>query len=302
MKTKMVIMRIFQVGGVLGALSCAAATPDAGAETVTVHLMSGRSFTAEIDARTDDARLWLRFDGASTTLYRPIAWDRVVRGNVAGRDMSAAEIRAGAKAWRSTKPTRKTPSAKSRPVTDAPITNALVTNDSHARWAARALDSLPAVASIEAEAALANWDADVEMDGLVLRVTARDREGNVVALSGIVEAKLHAVRTVRATNVPGRNGRRIDLAGRWTRAYQQVRSHDDAVVLRLPFQTVHPEFQLDVRAYGLLQVQLTVPGQGVFHTTVRDVRIRPFSQVRDEIQHATGQRFLPSEPTQQHRR
>jgi len=143
---------------------------------------------------------------------------------------------------------------------------------------------------------VANWDADVEVDGIVLRLSVHDARGNPMPVDGVVDAQLHAERFVRASDVPGRNGRRRQLLGHWRRTVHAEHA-DGEIVLRLPFEAVHPEFQHDVASFGLLHVQFTAPGHGVFHTTVRDVRIRPFSLMRDEIQHATHKRFLPGERT-----
>jgi len=67
---------------------------------------------------------------------------------------------------------------------------------------------------------------------------------------------------------------------------------------RLPFQGVHPEFQLAVAPHGAVHARLSVPGQGTFEATASTVRIRPYSAVRDQWQQATGYRFFPQETTQ----
>ena len=302
MKTKNAMIRTFRVGLVLVAMPWAATALSEAAETVTVTLKSGRTLTAHVDARSDEARLWLRFDAPSTALYRPIAWDRVIRATIAGRELSSEDMRRSIDTWKSTRPSPITPPAKSA-ASPAKTSDVIAhdQDDSHAQRAAQALSSRPSVVAIEVDAAVANWDADVEVDGIVLRLTARDAHGNQVQVAGVVDAKLHAERFVRASDVPGRNGRTVQLLGHWRRSIQADHEHAGSmggdIVLRLPFEAVHPEFQLDVAAFGLLQVQLTAPGQGVFHATVRDVRIRPFSMVRDDIQHATQRRFLPGERT-----
>ena len=45
-----------------------------------------------------------------------------------------------------------------------------------------------------------------------------------------------------------------------------------------------------------------MPGQGVFAATESTVRIRPYSAVRDALERATGNRFLPQEKTGDGRR
>jgi len=60
---------------------------------VRVELVSGRVFTAQLDAWTDARLLWLRWQRGSVVLRRPIRWDRVVRAQVAGDELSGEEFR-----------------------------------------------------------------------------------------------------------------------------------------------------------------------------------------------------------------
>ncbi|HUT11331.1 MAG TPA: hypothetical protein VMY42_12600 [Thermoguttaceae bacterium] len=60
---------------------------------IRVELVSGRVFTAQLDAWTDAQLLWLRWERGSVVLRRPIRWDRVVRANVAGEELSGEEFR-----------------------------------------------------------------------------------------------------------------------------------------------------------------------------------------------------------------
>jgi hypothetical protein len=69
--------------------------PSASASDViiTVHLLSGRSFTAALDARTDVSQLWLRFGHSGTTILRPIEWNHVVSANLDGHTVSGDHFR-----------------------------------------------------------------------------------------------------------------------------------------------------------------------------------------------------------------
>jgi hypothetical protein len=67
--------------------------------------------------------------------------------------------------------------------------------------------------------------------------------------------------------------------------------------VRLPFQAIDPQFTADVDSVGLVTMRLAVPGQGVFASSVEDVRIRPLSNMRTRIWNSTGSRFLPFEQT-----
>ena len=46
-------------------------------ENITVHLASGRTLTAQIDARTDASQLWLRWDSPNAQVLRPVRWQCV---------------------------------------------------------------------------------------------------------------------------------------------------------------------------------------------------------------------------------
>ncbi|MCA9176235.1 MAG: hypothetical protein KDB14_17230 [Planctomycetales bacterium] len=67
---------------------------DVKAESLTVHLQSGRVFTAPVDQKTDDQHLWLRFEGRSVHLLRPIAWHAIVEASYAGQPISLAQLKA----------------------------------------------------------------------------------------------------------------------------------------------------------------------------------------------------------------
>jgi len=61
-------------------------------EPITVDLLSGRTFTALIDPKTDAEQLWLRWERGTAVLQRPIHWDRVVRAKVAGEEVTGKEL------------------------------------------------------------------------------------------------------------------------------------------------------------------------------------------------------------------
>jgi hypothetical protein len=87
--------------------------------------------------------------------------------------------------------------------------------------------------------------------------------------------------------------------GRWT---ERVRGGDFGPAgarYRLSFDAVafHPELNSKTGPYAAVCAQLSVPGQGVFAATQSEVRIRPYSAVRDALESATGKRFFPQEKT-----
>ncbi len=153
------------------------------------------------------------------------------------------------------------------------------------------------VRSVAVDARVANWDADVEVDGLVVDVYPMDGDGGMVPVRGTLVVTLIGWR--ESTVLAKRGSRQI---GRWSKPLWPSEFRLGGYRCRLPFRTVHPEFDLEWAAYGLLHARLGVPGQGVFETTESTVRIRPYSAVRDELELETGRRFLPLERTGRGRR
>lgn len=275
-----------------------AAAPEAQGteESISVEVASGRTFAGRLDARTDAAELWLRSGRGAAVLLRPIRWDRVVQIHVAGEDLSpeqfrriVAEVKPAAAAGKETAVAKNLIVIKGSPksggflsVTDVPPGEA---------------PKAPRVRSLAIDAAVANWDADVEVDGLLVHVYPLDEAGAAVPIRGMLQFDLTGQRPTRF-----RQWQPFTTVGRWVR---QVRPEDfgpRGAVYRLPFQNVHPEFDLTVAPYGSLHARLSVPGQGTFETTQSTVRIRPYSAVRDHLQLSTGRRFFPQERTGDGRR
>ena len=153
------------------------------------------------------------------------------------------------------------------------------------------------VRSLAVDAWVSNWDSDVEVDGLVVEVRPLDAHGAVVPVHGVLEVKLIGwpIDITTAGQPPVR-------LGRWTQLVRPAELGSLGGRYRLPFQSVHPEFNLQWASYGAVCARLSVPGQGVFEATQSSVRIRPYSAVRDHLQQVTGQRFFRVERTGRARR
>ena len=271
----------------------AEAPNDQGAEQrVTVELLSGRTFTTEIDPRTDQTRLWIRHDIESGYLLRAIDWDRVVGVEILGEHLSGDELRSvvcelrrlfPARAESDTVPSRIVLSHTESPPYSSP---APVPPKSAGRV------TQPKVRSLAVEARIGNWDGDVEADGLILDVYPLDATGEVVPIRGTLQVDLTAERT-------GVVKRRQPFAqlGRWAERVSPEDFDTYGARYRLPFQSAHPEFDLDWSPYGAVHARLSVPGQGVFESTEAMVRIRAYSAVRDQLQLTTGRRFFDVERT-----
>jgi len=263
---------------------------------ITVELASGRSFTAALELGDDAEHLWLRWQKGRAVLLRPVRWERVVRAEVAGETLDRDDLRRLVDQMRAETPFEPEPDAK----------NGVIVM----RGTSRASGSTPApppppeapppprVRSIAVDAVPANWDGDVETDGLVLHVSPLDAQGRLVPVRGRLEVELIG----QPDRLVLREGRPFERLGYWTR---QLRPEDFGpyeATVRLPFGRAHPEFDTDVAPLGAAHVRLSVPGQGTFESTAGMVRIRPYSAVRDRLQQTTGHRFFPGERTGDGRR
>ena len=63
-----------------------------GQDDIVVHLISGRTMTAQIDARTDAGQLWLRWESPGAEVLRPIKWKCVTAAEINGNDISGKEF------------------------------------------------------------------------------------------------------------------------------------------------------------------------------------------------------------------
>lgn len=249
---------------------------------LTVHLASGREFTAHVDTRTDDDKLWLRFSSGGGSLLRPIAWERVVGAEIDGQKVKLAELRGICGNVKS-----RAPAPKLLPV--APVL-------------AKAIPPSPApiVTSIRIDSWLANWDADVETDGIMVQLQPLDENGQIVAVRGVVEVELFAAQRRKFHEAPQSGGWMTELMQRWTERIEPVQLGTSGILLRLPFAALHPEFNREVDGWGLVHVSLAVPGSGVFEQSLDGVRLRNWSPVRESMYLQNGQRFFSTEQTGRH--
>ena len=244
---------------------------------LSVKLASGRKFTAYVDQRTDEL-LWLRFSSGGGHILRPIAWERVASAQLDGKSVELNDLRSVCAQVKS--------SAQPQETLPAPI------------LAAKApMQANPSVASIRIDAWLANWDADVETDGICVQLTPLDENGQLVAVSGTAEVELFAARQRKYHEAPQSGGWMTELAQRWSETVEPEQIGASGIVLRLPFSAVHPEFSSGVDSVGLVHVRLTVPGSGVFEQSLDGVRLRNWSPVRNGMYLQNGHRFFSTERT-----
>ena len=274
----------------------------AAAPRVIVNLASGRQFEGDVSERSDNTRLWLSFRSSSAELLRPIAWSHIVSAELGEEQLTGLELRERLLSSPTAHFAQNESEQDGQEAPEIiPTPNALP-NES---MADEALDLLfsnarhagDRVAAVQFDAQLANWDGDVEADGLIVHVIPVNHFGHVVPASGHVEVELHAQRRIAFHEGPHKRGRRVERIGRWVK---QVTPHCvDATGcwFKLPFQADHPEFDPALGTSGIVHVKLVVPGDGVFESSIDGVRVRPFAPLRDDLQQVEGRRFLANERT-----
>ena len=268
--------------------------PVAADETV-VRVASGRQFAGAIDARTDAEKLWIRGTYGGLTVRRPIDWDRVVSARHAGEELSAEAFRAAALESNlestAATTTAAAPSATPAATPAVPETVAPVVIRPE-RLPPRFPPRDGRVRSLQIDAWAANWDDDAEVDGLVLNVYPLSRGWRLTPVSGSLAVELFGERVQAAARRTA-----FPQIGRWSQAVHPADFGPAGAVYQLEFRHVHPEFELDLAAHGLLHVRLTAPGHGTFDASLAELRVRPYSGVRDRLQQRRGTRFFSEERT-----
>ena len=265
-------------------LGVLAAASNAG-ELVTVQLDDGTHLTAQVDTRTDDDRLWLRFGGGSVIVRRSFAWNHIAAARHDGRSIDFDTVK----------------SLASEVIRKAPVVREKIEPPrgelSYAAQARTVLGFGHRVSTVNFDAHLANWDGDVEFDGIALWLFPRDAEGRITKVRGTLNVELVAQRKVPFVEVPASGGLTTQRIGQWTISVDPRKVSDDGILVKLPFRTIHPEFDSTWSSHGLLHVRLTVPGQGVFEHSFDALRVRPFAPQRDQRERQGEPRFLPTERT-----
>lgn len=276
----------------------------AGQTEIEVQVPSGRVFRAVVDPKSDGETLWLRFGGERARVLRPVRWSSVQSVSADGQTLTVSELQrvvasrtnAGGGERKATAPrpkrrTEREPGSLARREADT----AQHFTATFEAWADRGLTSetgravVPRVRSVLVDARAANWDGDVQTDGLIVYLQPLDEVGNSLAVRGDVSFNL-------VGNYPSviHQPQPLTRLASWTRRVRSDGMTPRGMMFKLPFQAVHPDLQTNVGPYALLHCRLSVPGHGTFDETV-DVRIRQASPLRDQLQKLTGSRFHPLE-------
>lgn len=250
---------------------------------VRIEHTSGRTWQGAIDARSTPQQLVLRFERGAAVLWRPIPWKEIRAAELNGKRITADELSKTYQPLATTAqplPERKKIAAPDEiPIEEKP--------------------SLPPdrVISISCDALLANWDADVEADGLVIHLQPIDAWQEMAVASGTLEVELYTLQARVFHHASNSRGRSVEPIVRWSQAVNVSDYRNRGAFIQLPFQAAHPEFDDSLGTYGLVHIKFSVPGSGVFEQTIDGVRIRPWSPIRDYLQMDRGYRFLPNETT-----
>jgi hypothetical protein len=239
---------------------------------VVVHLVSGRVLTGDLDARTNEADLWLQWRRGTITLGRPIQWEHISRVELSGQTFSGEAVRQAVVDLRRELPGLDPSRHKVISLVGATEVSSPVTSPETVAIESAASDSRvdAGVASLAIHAEVDNWDADAAPDGLVVEVCPRDAEGRATPVSGVLDVELIA---------PSPNHRdEAVLLERWTQRIDAGDYSPAGATCRLPFDRFDPP--RDAATHGEVRARLMVPGEGVLEATAPMVRIRPYHVVR----------------------
>jgi len=275
-------------------LSTVAVTSRSGGEELRVSLASGREFAGQVDARTDADRLWLRSEGTAIEVVRPIDWQRITGAKLGGRQLGIAELKQMADQLKSPSTVK---ALRLRSDEGDDISEDGSQKETRAGQAQTAAVAASPIRSVNFDAQIANWDGDVEPDGLLIHLFPLDGNGGMTPVSGTLWVELIAPRRRKYHEVPHGRGQSIEQIGRWSRTVNPTDFTTRGVTVKLPFQATHPAFDSDVGSHSLVHARLTVPGHGVFEHSIDGVRVRSFSPLRDALQSSTGRRHFAHERT-----
>ena len=291
----------------IAGLTAIAAVACAAEPQLVIHVASGRQFRGTLDSASSAGQLVLLSEQTGITLRRPIRWERIVRAAADGVPLDVAALQARVQAGnpagvpaefgvqqenRGQGTGHRSQGALLRKIEmrDPTRSDAAATEET-------ASQESPKVAMVTFDPSIANWDADVETDGVLIDVAPLDINRRLVPISGTLEVELFAPQRRTLDLAPQSGGDTLELVERWTRAITPDDFGPSGVRLRLPFGAITPELQPNWTAwhYGLVHVRLAIPGHGVFEDSRDGVRIRPWAPNRDRLEMKTGQRFLSTE-------
>jgi hypothetical protein len=280
-----------------GAYALIGADASAAEPTVVVEVTSGRQFQGVLDGSSTVERLVLQTTANGITLRRPISWNRIVSASVDGRLATVAELQAAAKKGSGFGVQGSAVQGQAARVRQIELRDKGLAQGSAKEEIQEVVGPPPVATTMVMYPYIANWDGDVETDGLVVEVAPLDAYGALVSASGTLEVELFAAQRRVFHHAPLSGGDTLELVERWTRSLNASDYGPRGVIVRMPYGAIHPELRPDWMAgwYGLVHVKLSLPGHGVFEDSRDGVRVRPWAPNRDQLELNTGRRFSPTE-------
>lgn len=242
-------------------------------ENVAIELDTHRVVVGILDERTDDGTVWLKRTSDRMTLWSGFPATRIVSCMVVDQHPRGTDSESDAD--------------------DGSLTVDCANGCDPLRYDGR--EAARRITSIQVLAEVANLDGDVESDGLNVWIRPVDRFGDVVAINGQVDFQLLGERR------DWRGGRHVPTGPQflaleqWSQRIQADDVTPDGVHTTLLFRRFHPDQDLDIATNAVLYVRLSVPGRGVFAASDDRLFLRPWSQIRDDLQQRTDSRYFPQE-------
>jgi hypothetical protein len=270
-------------------------------EPIAVAVTGGRMFAGVVDAKTNDAKLCLRSEQSGITLRRPIEWNSIELAQVGEQQLTSAELHGRIETLKAADKnddaaanpgeSAAAPSSQKAGIEELPSPKPRQWNPETrlSKFIAANRANNVQVCSLSIEANVGHFDRYVEASGIVLHVYPLDDSGRVVPVDGTLNVDL-----VAGLSYVPRQGTSLPQIGHWAVRLTADQFGPSGAVVKLPFQSVQPEFNLGDGPYGLVHARLSVPGNGSFEASQSMVRIRPYSAVRDQ-QQINGQRFFDVE-------
>lgn len=290
-------MPTYLQGVAAAVISCAFTQTCFADRFVIVELSDGRYVSGDIDLNTNQKSLILRSTTPSIVMRSSFAWDRVVKARHGDRVYTPAGFQKLAERVRNREQQKQRPAKKKQSSNESSLNGPAFTSlKSKPGGVAKPPTPgrrTPDVAFLRVEASVANWDADAEADGVMVHIFPQSIDGHVLQVNGTLEVKLVG----KSFNLATPHWKRdlFPKIGEWSHQLRQQDFHRWGAVVRLPFQKIHPELDLEIESTALLTARLSIPGKGTFAASDANVVLRPYSRIRDGSQLKRGSRLFPSE-------
>lgn len=263
------------LGTFIVAIVSAACVAAESSGRVAVRTADGRDLGGVVDARTNDAELWIRNEQGPVVMATGVSWDAVTSAALDGQIIDAAILRE-----RSAGLATEGPALFFEPAGSAPS----------GKLSGPGLVRRVRVRSLQiVDACLANFDRDVEPDGLTVTIAAIGDDGCPTAVRGSLTARLFGEKRPNDAAVVA-----FPELDHWTQPVTTRDFVDGVATYELRFRGTAPEWQWDLLPDAVLDVTVGAFGQGNYAASA-PVVVRQFNPLRDHQQLRYGSRFMPNE-------